>query len=262
MKAIFIQYRVQNNSQPLANFWKACMSTYITSSCNCSNVILSSWASHWLQCNIIMLIPQACVFYIEGRIFCWCHKFSIFAILFSRITGFQHIIISMLRIINCKFFKDLIFMDHTLSMKTCTAKYTSLENLYKYGIVSSYVLVMKQLRDGFAEERSSKRREATFYTHYTLVFLTLLHMILYNFIIVICIRRVSYTCGWPNTFLNGQILTEVFGHLSMYFFLILNCIICVNNTIEKFYRLRITKQIALFCTKEALIGEQNQRKFW
>ena len=24
----------------------------------------------------------------EGRIFCGCHKFSIFAILFSRITGF------------------------------------------------------------------------------------------------------------------------------------------------------------------------------
>jgi len=38
------------------------------------------------------------------------------------------------------------------------------------------------------------------------------------------------------------------------------CIICVNNTIEKFYRSRITKQIALFCTKKALIGEQNQRK--
>jgi len=36
-------------------------------------------------------------------------------------------------------------------------------------------------------------------------------------------------------------------------------IICVNN-IEKFYRPRITKQIALFCTKKALIGEQNQRK--
>jgi len=33
------------------------------------------------------------------------------------------------------------------------------------------------------------------------------------------------------------------------------CIICVNNNIEKFYRPRITKQIALFCTKEALIGE-------
>jgi len=33
------------------------------------------------------------------------------------------------------------------------------------------------------------------------------------------------------------------------------CIICVNNTIQKFYRPRITKQIALFCTKEALIGE-------
>ena len=32
-------------------------------------------------------------------------------------------------------------------------------------------------------------------------------------------------------------------------------IICVNNTIEKFYRSRIT-----FCTKKALIGEQNQRK--
>ena len=36
----------------------------------------------------------------EGRIFHWCHKFSIFAILFSRITGFRHSIISMLRIIN------------------------------------------------------------------------------------------------------------------------------------------------------------------
>ena len=33
------------------------------------------------------------------------------------------------------------------------------------------------------------------------------------------------------------------------------CIICVNNTIEKFYRPRITKQMALFCTKKALIGE-------
>jgi len=36
----------------------------------------------------------------KGRIFCWCHKFSIFAILFSRITWFWHSIISMLRIIN------------------------------------------------------------------------------------------------------------------------------------------------------------------
>ena len=33
------------------------------------------------------------------------------------------------------------------------------------------------------------------------------------------------------------------------------CIVCVNNIIEKFYRPRITKQIALFCIKKALIGE-------
>jgi len=38
------------------------------------------------------------------------------------------------------------------------------------------------------------------------------------------------------------------------------CIVCVNNTIETFYRPRITKQIALLCTKKTLIGEQNQRK--
>ena len=137
------------------------LSTYITSSCNCSNIILSSWASHWLQCNI-----------------CWSHKHA-----------------------------SIILYD-------------------AYFISSWYcklVLVMKQLRDSFAEERSSKRWEVTYYTYYTLVFLTLLHMILYNFIIVIRIWRVSYTCGWPNTFLNGQILTEIFGHLSMYcFFLILN----------------------------------------
>jgi len=37
-------------------------------------------------------------------------------------------------------------------------------------------------------------------------------------------------------------------------------IICVNNTIEKFYRPRIIKQIASFCTKKTLIGEQNQRR--
>ena len=30
-------------------------------------------------------------------------------------------------------FEDLIFMDHTLSAKT--AKFTSLENLYEYGMV-------------------------------------------------------------------------------------------------------------------------------
>ena len=24
----------------------------------------------------------------------------------------------------------------------------------------------------------------------------------------------TYICGWPNTFLNGQILVEVFGHMS------------------------------------------------
>jgi len=31
-----------------------------------------------------------------GLIFRWCHKFSIFAIFFSRITGFRNIIVSML----------------------------------------------------------------------------------------------------------------------------------------------------------------------
>jgi len=33
-----------------------------------------------------------------------------------------------------------------------------------------------------------------------------------------------------------------------------------NNTKEKFYRPRTTKQIASLCTKKALVGEQNQRK--
>ena len=64
----------------------------------------------------------------EGRIFHRCHKFSIFVILFSRITGFR---IGRLcaHYIN---FEDLIFVDHTLSAKT--AKFTSLESLYEYGI--------------------------------------------------------------------------------------------------------------------------------
>ena len=35
-------------------------------------------------------------------------------------------------IIKYKIFEDLIFVDHTLSTKT--AKFTSLENLYEYGI--------------------------------------------------------------------------------------------------------------------------------
>ena len=26
-----------------------------------------------------------------------------------------------------------------------------------------------------------------------------------------------YICGWPNNFLNGQILVEVFGHMSYVF---------------------------------------------
>jgi len=39
----------------------------------------------------------------EGRIFHECHKFSIFAILFSRITGFRHSVISMLHIIIVNF---------------------------------------------------------------------------------------------------------------------------------------------------------------
>jgi len=41
----------------------------------------------------------------KGRIFHLCHKFSIFVVLFSRITGFQHNTISMLCIINCKFLR-------------------------------------------------------------------------------------------------------------------------------------------------------------
>ena len=63
----------------------------------------------------------------EGRIFRGCHKFSIFAILFSRITGFC---IGRLcgHYIN---FEDLIFVDHTLSAKT--VKFMSLKNLYEYG---------------------------------------------------------------------------------------------------------------------------------
>ena len=69
----------------------------------------------------------------EGRIFRRCHKFSIFAILFLRIlflriTGFR---IGRL-CVHYYIFEDLIFVDHTLSTKT--AKFTSLENLYKYGI--------------------------------------------------------------------------------------------------------------------------------
>ena len=66
----------------------------------------------------------------EGRIFRGCHKFCIFVILFSRITGFC-IGIDYVRTIIKYIFKDLIFVDHTLSAKT--AKFTSLENLYEYG---------------------------------------------------------------------------------------------------------------------------------
>ena len=27
-------------------------------------------------------------------------------------------------------------------------------------------------------------------------------------------KLLIYVCGWPNNFLNGQILVEVFGHMS------------------------------------------------
>ena len=64
----------------------------------------------------------------EGRIFRGCHKFSSFAILISRITGFVSWTLYIIR----QIFEDLIFVDHTLFAKT--AKFTSLENLYEYGI--------------------------------------------------------------------------------------------------------------------------------
>jgi len=102
--------------------------------------------------------------------------------------------------------------------------------LYDVYFISSwyckYVLVMKWLRDSFAEGSNSKT-VGCIRKHF-FVFLTLLH----NFIIIIHIWRVSYICGWPNTFLNGQILKEVFGHLFKYFFfLILNSATTIlNNT--------------------------------
>ena len=59
---------------------------------------------YWTDCCVsgyITILVQI----FEGHIFCGCHKFSIFTILFSRITGFWHSIISMLHIINCKFLR-------------------------------------------------------------------------------------------------------------------------------------------------------------
>jgi len=134
------------------------LSTYIINSCNCSNIILHSWASHWLQCNI-----------------CWSNK---------------HLSIILY---------DAYFISSWFG---------------------KYVLVIKRLMDSFAKERSSKERSNILHLLYTCIFHSLVHDIV-QFIIVVRMWKVSYTCEWPNIFLNGQILTE--GHTSKYFFfLILN----------------------------------------
>ena len=87
--------------------------------------------------NAVLLLTTVLVQIFKGRIFRGCHKFSIFAILFSRITGIgkEH----RLCVHYYKIFEDLIFVDYALSAKT--AKFTSLKNLYEYGI-SLMILVL------------------------------------------------------------------------------------------------------------------------
>ena len=82
---------------------------------------------HSYVCCTTVVVLYRLVQIFEGHIFCGCHKFSCFAILFLRITGFRFVGTVMRYI-----FEDLIFVDHMLSVKT--AKFTSLENLYEYGM--------------------------------------------------------------------------------------------------------------------------------
>ena len=66
---------------------------YITDLVLCINGILvdhikHTWFFHYHNYTVLVQI-------FEGRIFCGCHKFSIFTILFLRITGFTRIILKI-----------------------------------------------------------------------------------------------------------------------------------------------------------------------
>ena len=73
-------------------------------------------------CTVYVQIFEGCKF--RGR-----PKFRIFAILFSWISCYHTCTSSVLQL----FYEDLNFVDDKLTTKT--AKFTSFENLYVYGIL-------------------------------------------------------------------------------------------------------------------------------